>query len=261
VITLYHYPSSPCAAKVRAVLTEKELDWSSRIVDILEKENLDSNYLRLNPKGVVPTLIDTDHVITESTIIMEYLDTAYKQDSLKPESAYAQAMMRKWLKWVDEQLHPNWAGLGWTILIRPTWLRKSDGEVSTLLSKLIDPTRRERQERLLRLGYLAPEFKQSLSLLEKTMADMEVSLQQHPWLIGEKPTLADLAVLPYIISAEKFGIAEMMMARRPALSKWLEAWRKRPTYAATMPWDLDQTLVAEIRSNSREPWLSIRAAA
>ena len=42
----------------------------------------------------------------------------------------------------------------------------------SVASTLIDPARRERQERLLRLGYLAPEFKQSLSLLEKTMADM-----------------------------------------------------------------------------------------
>jgi len=149
------------------VLVEKELDWNGQIVNILEKENLDPSYLRLNPKGVVPTLVDADRVITESTIIMEYLDTAYKPHSLKPDSAYAQATMRKWLKWVDEHLHANWAGLGWTILIRPTWLEKSSAEVSALLTKLIDPARRDRQERLLKLGYMAPEFKQSLGLLER----------------------------------------------------------------------------------------------
>ncbi len=260
MITLYHYPSSPCAAKVRAVLVEKELDWNGQIVNILEKENLDPSYLRLNPKGVVPTLVDADRVITESTIIMEYLDTAYKPHSLKPDSAYAQATMRKWLKWVDEHLHANWAGLGWTILIRPTWLEKSSAEVSALLTKLIDPARRDRQERLLKLGYMAPEL-QSLGLLEKTMADMEVSLQQQSWLVGEKPSLADIAVLPYIISAEKFGIAEMMLTNRPRLSAWLNAWRTRPAYTATMPWHLDQDLIAEVRSKSREPWLSIRTAA
>ncbi len=227
MITLYHYPSSPCAAKVRAVLVEKELDWNGQIVNILEKENLDPSYLRLNPKGVVPTLVDADRVITESTII----------------------------------LHANWAGLGWTILIRPTWLEKSSAEVSALLTKLIDPARRDRQERLLKLGYMAPEFKQSLGLLEKTMADMEVSLQQQSWLVGEKPSLADIAVLPYIISAEKFGIAEMMLTNRPRLSAWLNAWRTRPAYTATMPWHLDQDLIAEVRSKSREPWLSIRTAA
>jgi hypothetical protein len=55
------------------------------------------------------------------------------------KGAYAQAQMRKWTKWVDEQLHPNWAGLGWTILIRPTWLQKTEEEIGGLLAKLIDP--------------------------------------------------------------------------------------------------------------------------
>ena len=71
---------------------------------------------------MVPALVDGDHTIIESTIIMEYLDTAYSPDSLKPKGAYAQAQMRKWTKWVDETLHPNWPGIAWNTLIRPTWL-------------------------------------------------------------------------------------------------------------------------------------------
>ena len=71
MITLYHYPSSPCAAKVRAVLTEKAVAWDSCIVDIAEKENLRPEYLKLHPKGVVPALVDGEHIVIESTIIME----------------------------------------------------------------------------------------------------------------------------------------------------------------------------------------------
>lgn len=258
MITLYHYPSSPCAAKVRAVLTEKSLAWDSRVVNIIDKENLRPDYLKLHPKGVVPVLVDDDHVIIESTIIMEYLDTAYDRDSLKPPGAPAQARMRKWLKWVDEQLHPNWAGLGWTILIRPTWLEKSECEVEALLARLIDPARRERQRRIFNSGYDAPEFLASLSLLEATLRDMEATLVREPWLAGEHPSLGDIAVLPYIISAEKFGIADMMLEHRPAIRRWLDAWRQRPTYAATMPWELPASLVAEVREKSREPWLAAR---
>ena len=261
MITLYHYPSSPCAAKVRAVLTEKELEWDSEVINILEKENLRLEYLRLNPKGVVPTLIDDGLVITKSTIIMEYLDTAYSRNSLKPEGAYAQAKMRKWLKWVDENLHANWAGLGWTILIRPTWLEKSSREVNSLLAKLIDPARRERQERLFTLGYMAPEFTHSLGVLEQTMADMEAVLAAQPWLVGNKPSLADIAVLPYMISAEKFGLADMMLVDRPGIVRWLDAWRERPTYGATMPWELSTDLVLEVRSKSKDAWLALQKAA
>ena len=191
MIALYHYPSSPCAAKVRAVLTEKAVPWDSRIVNIAEKENLRLDYLKLHPKGVVPALVDGDHTIIESTIIMEYLDTAYAPDSLKPKGAYAQAQMRKWTKWVDETLHPNWPGIAWNTLIRPTWLTKSQAEVDALLDKLIDPARRERQSRLLREGYSSPEFANSLRTLDRTLADMETALANQPWLVGDRPTLAE----------------------------------------------------------------------
>ena len=259
MIALYHYPSSPCAAKVRAVLTEKAVPWDSRIVNIAEKENLRPDYLKLHPKGVVPALVDGDHTIIESTIIMEYLDTAYLPDSLKPKGAYAQAQMRKWMKWVDETLHPNWPGIAWNTLIRPTWLTKSQAEVDALLDKLIDPARRERQSRLLREGYSSPEFANSLRTLDRTLADMETALANQPWLVGDRPTLADLAVLPYVISAEKFGL-EMMYEERPGVTGWLKRWRATPTYDITMPWTLPGENRAEVMRQSREPWSRIKSS-
>lgn len=259
MIALYHYPSSPCAAKVRAVLTEKAVPWDSRIVNIAEKENLRPEYLKLHPKGVVPALVDGDHTIVESTIIMEYLDTAYAPDSLKPRGAYAQAQMRKWTKWVDETLHPNWPGIAWNTLIRPGWLTKSPAEIEALLDRLIDPVRRERQSRLLKQGYSSPEFYNSLSTLDRTLADMEKALARGPWLVGDKPTLADLAVLPYVISAEKFGL-EMMVEDRPGMTAWLKRWRATPTYDITMPWTLPAEHRAEVMRQSQEPWARIKSS-
>ena len=259
MITLYHYPSSPCAAKVRAVLTEKNISWDSKIVNIIEKENLRPEYLKLHPKGVVPAMVDDGHTIIESTIIMEYLDTKYSPNSLKPDGAYEQALMRKWTKWVDETLHPNWPGLAWTTLIRPTWRQKSRAEIEGLLGKLIDPARRERQSRLLEQGYGSQEFFNSMSTLDRTLADMETALAKQPWLVGDTPTLADLAVLPYVISAEKFGL-EMMYADRPGVTGWLARWRARPTFEATMPWTLPDEHRAEVVRHSREPWAKIMSA-
>jgi len=259
MIALYHYPASPCAAKVRAVLTEKALPWDSRIVNIAEKENLKPEYLKLHPKGVVPALVDGDRTIVESTIIMEYLDSEYLPDSLKPAGAYAQSRMRKWTKWVDETLHPNWPGLAWTTLIRPAWLNKTAQEVDDLLSRLIDPARRERQSRLLAQGYGSPEFFNSMSTLDRTLSDMEAALAKAPFLVGDAPTLADLAVLPYVISTEKFGL-DMMFEDRPAVAGWLERWRRRPVYDVTAPWTLPQQDRAEVMRQAREPWARIKQA-
>lgn len=260
MIALYHYPSSPCAGKVRAVLSEKKVDWESRIVDIADKENLRPEYLKLNPKGVVPTLIDGGHTIVESTIIMEYLDTAYARDSLKPVGAYEQTHMRKWTKWVDETLHPNWAGIAWTTLIRPGWLEKSRAEVDALLGKLIDPARRARQQRLYEQGYSSPEFVTSMTILDKTMADMETALTGKPWLAGPSPTLADVAVLPYIISAEKFGLASMYEKGRPGVTAWLARWKQRPAYEVTMPWSLDDKTREAARRHGEAAVEQLRAA-
>lgn len=260
MITLYHYPSSPCAAKVRAVLSEKQLEWDGILVDIIEKKNLTPEYLKLNPKGVVPVLIDGGPPITESTIIMEYLDTAYNRDSLKPASAVDQARMRKWCKWVDETQHPNWPGLAWVIVIRPRWLTKTDGETTALLDKLVDPARRERQERLLALGFDAPDFLASMKVLDRTLTDMESALSKSAWLVGDTPTLADLAVLPYVISAEKFGL-DVLLENRSKVRDWLERWRATPTFKATADWDLDADMREEVRDRSTRAWKQAATAA
>jgi glutathione S-transferase len=260
MLTLYHYPSSPCAAKVRAVLSEKGLAWDSRVVDIIEKENLTPDYLRLHPKGLVPTLVDDGKVVIDSTIIMEYLDTAYGTDSLKPVGAYAQAKMRKWPKWVDETLHPNWPGLAWLILIRPRWLKKSAAEIEALLARLIDPARRARQRRMLAQGFDAPEFMASMRTLDQSLADMDKVLADHDWLAGDRVSLADCAMLPYVAAAELFGL-EMMIAARPRVALWLARFKARSSYAVTMPWDLDAGMRAEVRGHAEPAWRAIRDAA
>ncbi len=259
MITLYHNQNSPCAAKVRAVLAEKVISWDSKIVNLVEKENLRPEYLKINPKGVVPSLIDDGKTILESTIIMEYLDTKYSPDSLKPEGAYAQAQMRKWTKWVDEILHLNWAGLAWTALIRPVWLKKSPAEIDELLAKVIDPNRRERQLRILKQGYESQEFMNSMSTLYRTLVEMEKVLAQQVWLVGGRPTLADLAVLPYIITAEKLGL-DMMLDEYQGVTAWLERWRLRPAYEKAMPSKFPYEVRDEVVRYSREPWTKIKNA-
>ena len=259
MLTLYHHLQSPCAAKVRTVLTEKGLAWESRIVDIIEKENLRPEYLALHPKGLVPTLVDDGKMVVDSTIIMEYIDTTFDKDSLKPPTAYAQAKMRKWTKWVDEVQHPNWPGLAWLILIRPRWLAKSEAEIAALLGKLIDPVRRDRQKRMLGQGFTAPEFMAAMRTFDTSLADMEKALADQPWLAGDAPSLADCAMLPYVASGELFGLG-MMIAHRPRVADWLARFKTRPSFAVTMPWTLDTAIVAEVRRHAEPVWAEIRAA-
>src|SRR5580698_2422412 len=106
MIELYHHGSSVCAAKVRLVLAEKLLEWDGHDVDILKGEQFNRDYIKLNPKAVVPTLVHDGVPILESTVICEYLDETFPDPPLKPSTAWERADMRLWTKAVDEVLHP-----------------------------------------------------------------------------------------------------------------------------------------------------------
>ena len=76
---------SSYAQKVRIDLAEKDLDWQSTHLSLRAGDSRAEDYKRLNPNGVVPTLITEDgKVLIESTVIMEYLDDAYPVKPLKP---------------------------------------------------------------------------------------------------------------------------------------------------------------------------------
>jgi hypothetical protein len=65
MITLYDFGNSVCCLKVRVTLCEKGLEWQAIKVDLFRSEQYDPNYLKLNPKGVVPTLVHDGKPVIE----------------------------------------------------------------------------------------------------------------------------------------------------------------------------------------------------
>jgi glutathione S-transferase len=118
MIDLYHHGSSVCAAKVRLALGEKGLAWEGHYLDIHKGDQFAPEYLKLNPKAVVPTLVHNGRVIVESTVINEYLDEVFPEVPLKPNDPQARAGMRVWTKAVDEVLHPACAEVTFSACLR-----------------------------------------------------------------------------------------------------------------------------------------------
>ena len=117
-LELYHNDMSTCAQKVRLTLSEKELDWKSHHLDLRKGESRTLDYKKLNPKAVVPTLIDDGKIICESTVIMEYLEDAYPNKSVMPTEPIARARVRNWIKQLDEGLHAAVATISGTVAFR-----------------------------------------------------------------------------------------------------------------------------------------------
>ena len=72
MLVLYHASHSTCSQKVRMVLHEKSVAFEEVRIDLGKKEQLNPDYLALNPNGVVPTLVDDGIPIIESSVICEY---------------------------------------------------------------------------------------------------------------------------------------------------------------------------------------------
>ena len=78
MLELYHNINSVCAQKVRIALCEKDKDVKEHLLTLQGDQN-DPAYMKLNPNGVVPTLVHDGNVITESSLILYYLDETFPQ--------------------------------------------------------------------------------------------------------------------------------------------------------------------------------------
>ena len=102
MLVLYHTSHSTCSQKVRLVLHEKAVKFDEVRIDLGKKEQLKPDYLKLNPNGVVPTLVDDGMPIVESSVICEYLDEKYPQNPLVPADIVERARMRAWTHYIEE---------------------------------------------------------------------------------------------------------------------------------------------------------------
>ena len=96
MLELYHYEPSANSMKPLLCLAEKGLEYTSHYVDLHNFEQHSEEYVAINPNGQVPALIHNGAVITESTVINEYLEDVFPEVRLRPEDPVARAHMRIW---------------------------------------------------------------------------------------------------------------------------------------------------------------------
>lgn len=234
-LELYHGLPSTCSKKVRLVLYEKQLPFKSHLMDLRKFEQHAPDYLKLNPNGVVPTLVHDGRVVTESSVIMEYLEDAFPQPQLRPRDAYAIARMRLWLKFSDDVAYPAVYAPTWMILNRDAMKDLSAQERGQILSRIPQEDRRKRWADVSTRGFSEEVLTGAVEKMRGCLARCNDTLAASLWLAGDSLTLADYAVLPFIdrihnlrpefFSAAAYRHVEDWYARlknRPASSKALD---------------------------------------
>ncbi|HYA34246.1 MAG TPA: glutathione S-transferase family protein [Candidatus Binataceae bacterium] len=109
MIKLYDFLPCPFGQKVRIVLAEKSLSYELVQVDISKGENRRPEFLRLNPYGRVPVLVDEDTTVYDSTIINEYLEDEYPEPPVLPPigSSALRARARMFEDFADNSFTPQ----------------------------------------------------------------------------------------------------------------------------------------------------------
>lgn len=203
MLTLYHFWSSTCSRKVRICLAEKGLEWESHHVDIVNKRtNTEPWYVALNPNGVVPTLDHDGRIVTESNIIIEYLDDRFPEVPLRPEDDYLKAVMRLWMDKAETIIHKNINIISWNKRHMPRMSHHSLEEHQRILSEFPNPDKRRTMLKRLADGVSADEEAFAEESMAAFMDSMDSTLADRPWLTGETFSLADIAIAPFV---ERFG--------------------------------------------------------
>ncbi len=220
-LILYHSVESTCAQKVRLVLAEKSIEWTETLLNLRKGQQFSPEYLQLNPKAVVPTLVHNAHVIRESSVINEYLDHAFPQPSLKPSDPYDRSRMRLLVKTFDDEVHPAVGILTYAMVLRHQMnASKTAEELEAHFERVVDPRRRERQRGTHELGLRTPPAKQAVAALDDVVAALDRALELGPWLAGECYSLADACAAPYVVRMQVLTL-DRLWKGRPRISDWL----------------------------------------
>ena len=262
MLELYHHGSSVCAAKVRFALGEKKLAWTGHYIDILKGEQFTPEYLKLNAKAVVPTLVHDGAVFVESTVINEYIDEVFAAPALKSPSAAARAEMRLWTKSVDEVLHPACAEITFSSCHRHIIRRLPEDKFQEFLNSTppisVTPRWHTRKEEIVTLGFDAPGLDATFRLYDGFLGKMEQALADRRWLAGETFTLADIAVTPYVNRLDMLGMSDMWSVSRPRVADWFTRIKARPTFkVAFLDW-CPPDLTADLLNFGRQSWPDVQ---
>jgi len=236
MLYLYHHNSSVCAAKVRIAFAEKGLDWDGEMLDLNAGDQFRPDYLRLNPKAVVPTLVHDGRAIIESNIIIEYLDDAFPEPSLRPASPYDRAQMRHWLKRLDDGadgIHYAITVISYAASYRHQLIELVGGDspehMERALEQTMNPNSQSWLREVLHEGLESRALEVAICRFDELLSDFEETLREQQWLTGADYSLADVAYTSYMTRLDIMQFSELW-ADRPRVADWYERLRNRPSY-------------------------------
>jgi glutathione S-transferase len=233
-VDLYHGEPGSNSLKVLQAIHEKGVPFNSHYINLTKFEQHSPEYLKINPAGQVPTLVHGGRVLTESTVINEYIDSAFEGPPLKPADPYDQGLMRIWTKYVDEVFRPSLSFLAWHALIPGLARALPEGEFEQRLARIPLKEKRDKWALAASGGFTEREIEGWKHNLAEVTQRVEQALDGHDWLVADQFSLADIAVFAMAISMPRSHPDLWSGERTPRAMAWLERMKARPGVAAAL---------------------------
>ena len=198
---LYEHPLSSYAQKVKIALREKGLAFTAEVPAGLGSGQSSGPFAQASPRLEVPTLIDGETRVFDSTIILEYLEDAYPAPALLPATPAERARARM----IEDVCDTLYEAINWGVgEIR--WFGRAEGALADTM----------------------------LQAAARQTAQLQDWLTRHlgaqPWFNGAAFGWADLAVAPYLNRSAYYGLGT---PQDSPLAQWLQRLRARASVATT----------------------------
>lgn len=210
---------SICSNRVIVTLSEKGItDWIPHKMLLVKREQFKPDYLKLNPQGVVPTLIHDGRPIRESSLICDYLDDLHPSPALKPADMVDRNRMREWVKLFDERGFEATAVVNFVTKFRLTVPREVMEERWKSVPNI---DRLYRQQSVIREGVDSPYVMRAIGALESIFLQMERALSDgRPFLMGDQFTLAEANFAPFLKVVEMVRFMDFWLEVYPNVRQW-----------------------------------------
>jgi glutathione S-transferase len=177
-IKLYYAPGA-CSLASHCALEETGVAYETQKLNLAEGDQRKPDYLRLNPRGRVPTLVVDNQVLTENVGILTYFGGGYPDAGIWPKKTWDQAKLLSTLAWLSNTVHPTYGHM-----VRAE--RYVDGQAEQDAVKAKGRSNFQ--------GYLE---------------EIDKLLEGHKWAIANQYTVAD----PYLLVFYRWGNRSKMPVR------------------------------------------------
>lgn len=197
MLRLHGHPLSGNSYKVRLLLELMQVPYTWVEVDLMAGEHRQPPFLALNPFGQVPVLVEDDQqpplVLADAQAILWWLASRYGQGQWLPGDLISQTQVVRWLSTAAGEVRqgPESARLHHVFKVKAIPIDRAHQKAAFILEQL------------------------------------ERHLAEQPWLVDHAPSIADVAVFPYVALAPEGGID---LEPYPSVAAWIDRIRALPGF-------------------------------